>query len=365
MTRTAEVAGAGFAGLTVATELARRGWRVRVHEAGPRPRAFGAGIFLWTNGLRVLTELGVVEWVLARSYEASQWEERDSDDNELGIRPLPLPGGLRMVTMTRRTLHTALLTAAEAAGVEIRTGSRVVAAEPGGVLVTEDGARWPADLAVGADGIRSRVRDSLGLLAGHELFPYGMYRFLVPLARVPEFRGRWRNYLNFLDAGLRRRVLYVPCDERELYLLLGAVHTDEALRQPLDPAVWCETFPVLRPLLAELPPAPRYDRYEVLRLERWSVGRVAVVGDAAHAMPPTLGQGAGTAVMNALRLARAVADARDVPVALRNWESDNRPATELVQAESVIGVRELFPRDGERRDKWPEGAVHAAGRDLV
>lgn len=365
MTRTAEIAGAGFAGLTVAIALAQRGWRVRVHEAGPRPRALGAGIFLWENGLRVLAELAALDPVLTSSYEAARWEERDEENGLFGTRPLPLPGGLRMITLTRQTLLTALLHRARAAGVELRTGSRAVAADPDGVLHTEDGGRWEADLVVGADGIRSRVRDGLGLLAGHHRFPFGLYRFLVPLDRVPAWTGQWCHYVNYLNSRLRRRVLYVPCDSRDLYLLLGAVDTDEALRTPLDPAVWCESFPVLRPVLAELPATPRFDRYEVVRTTSWSSGRAAIVGDAAHAMPPTLGQGAGTAMTNAFALARAVADHHDVPSALRVWEEDNRPATERTQAESVAGVRNLFPREGERRDGWSEGAVHAAGRGVA
>lgn len=365
MRRTAEIAGAGFAGLTVATELARHGWRVRVHEAAPEPRAFGAGIFLWENGLRVLAELDAAAAVLADSFAARLWEERDSENNQLGRRPLPLPGGLRMVTTTRATLHTALLTEAESAGVELRTGSRAIAGDPAGALTTADGEVWKADLVVGADGIRSAVRDSLGLTAGHERFPFGLYRFLVPLDRAPAADGQWRNYVNYWNLALKRRVLYVPCNDRELYLLLGAVDTDQALRRPLDPAVWCKTFPLLRPVLAELPAAPRFDHYENLRLARWSAGHVAIVGDAAHAMPPTVGQGAGTAMTNALTLARAVIGADDVPAALATWETANRPMTEQTQDESIAGVRDLFPRAGVRRDEWTDGAVSIAGRTVT
>ncbi|MDA3645325.1 FAD-dependent monooxygenase [Saccharopolyspora indica] len=359
MVRTAEIAGAGFAGLTVAIELARRGWRVRVHEASPELRAFGAGIFLWENGLQVLAELGVQDRVLATSYEATRWEERDSDNGELGSRPLPVPGGLRMITLTRRDLLTALVDAALESGVSITTGSRAVRADDG-ALCTEDGSVRDADLVVGADGIRSAVRDSLDLLAEHEVFDLGLYRFLVPLDRAPSFDGQWRCYANYWNLRSKRRVLYVPCNERELYLGLGAHASDGALSQPLDSSVWCESFPVLRPVLSELPAAPRYDRYEVLRARKWSSGRVAVVGDAAHAMPPSLGQGAGTAMMNALNLARSVADHDDVVAALRDWEAENRPLTEHAQQESVAIARNLFPVTPERRDGWGEGAVAVA-----
>ncbi|KNB50664.1 2-methyl-3-hydroxypyridine-5-carboxylic acid oxygenase [Streptomyces caatingaensis] len=355
------MAGAGFAGLTLAAELARRGWRVRVHERAPEPRAFGAGIFLWENGLRVLAELGALDAVLADSHEAPHWQERDSDGALIGTRPLPLPGGLRMITLTRQTLHTALHEAARAHGAEIVAGSRVLGAHPDGALRTEDGWIHAADLVAGADGIRSAVRTALGLDGEHREFPVGLYRFLVPLDRAPGTDGQWRDYVNYWNTELSRRVLYVPCDSRHLYLLISAVDGDAALRAPLDPRVWCESFPVLGPLLAHLPAHPRFDRYELIRPARWSAGSAALIGDAAHAMPPTIGQGAGTAMLNALDLARAVADAADVPAALRAWETANRPATERTQDESLTALRGLFPRTGERRDEaWTEGTLSAA-----
>src|SRR5688500_5447175 len=286
-----EVAGAGFAGLTVATALAQRGWTARVHESAAELRNFGAGIFLWENGLKVYQEVGGYDDVLAASHSAELWEERDHQGNLLGTRPFPLPGGVRMITLTRQDLYAPLLEAARAAGVEFRTDSRVVAAEPEGVLVTEDGGRWTADLAVGADGIRSNVRDSLGVRLQHQVFRFGIYRFLVPIDLARGSDGQWRNYVNYWNLAEKRRVLYVPCNPRDLYVLLGAVDDDPALAQPLDAATWQESFPVLAPVLAELPAAPRFDNYEVLKLERWSVGRVVIVGDAAHAIPPTIGPG--------------------------------------------------------------------------
>ncbi|MEX5634494.1 FAD-dependent oxidoreductase [Parafrankia sp. FMc2] len=360
MTRTAEIAGAGFGGLTVATELARRGWRVRVHEQAIRPPAFGAGIFLWENGLRVLEELGGLPAALARCYEAPHWEERDADGDLLGVRPLPLPDGLRMVTLTRHDLLAVLLERAAQAGVELRPASRVTAADPEGALVTADGTRWEADLVVGADGIRSVVRGSLGLLDRHERFDFGLYRFLVPRDRAPGRDGRWGGYVNYWHLNLRRRVLYVPCNDEDLYLLLGALIGDPALATPLDAELWCSTFPSLRPVLAELPESPRYDQYEVLSLREWSAGRAAVVGDAAHAMPPTIGQGAGTAMMNAINLARAVSDHEDVPTALRLWEDENRPLTEQTQEESMTALRALFPRSDARPGGWSDGTLTVA-----
>ncbi len=91
--RHAEIAGAGFAGLTLATALARRGWSVRVHERSAAPRGGGAGIFLWENGLRTLAALGLEQEVLQRSHSAAAWQERDHEGADIGRRPFPCPAG--------------------------------------------------------------------------------------------------------------------------------------------------------------------------------------------------------------------------------------------------------------------------------
>lgn len=390
--RHVEIAGAGFAGLTLATALARRGWSVRVHERTESPRGGGAGIFLWENGLRTLAALGIEDRVLERSHSAAAWEERDERGADLGFRPFPLPGGLRMVTMTRQDLYAPLLAAARAAGVELRTGSSVVGADPAGVLLTAerdaDGApsdlaasagttarRWPADVAIGADGIHSRVRDSLGLLRERTAFDeLTIVRFTVPLSRAPGTDGQWRNYVDHWNLADRRRVMFVPCNDEDLYLLLAARSTDaEAVARPLDSAVWCESFPLLEPILRDLPDAPHADLYEMVAVDSWSSGRVAIVGDAAHAMPPTIGQGAGTAMTNALALATALdatvpedgdaaARAAAVTEALTAWETAERPATDATQATSVARLANLFPTPGVRRDSWGPQPLAAAER---
>ena len=159
----AEIAGAGFAGLTAAIALHQRGWTVRVHEISHELRAFGAGIFIWENGLRVLRAVGAYEDVLANAHQAGVYETR-RDNILIAEHSFSAAEGPRMLTMTRQHLYAAILNIARKEGIKIVTGSEVIGATPDGVLLTASGNKYHADLVVGADGVRSKVRDSLGLL---------------------------------------------------------------------------------------------------------------------------------------------------------------------------------------------------------
>src|ERR1700760_2430625 len=137
-----EVAGAGLAGLTVATALAKRGWTVRVHEKGRELREIGAGIYLWENALRALEDVGAYEEVAAAGERINSPELRDHR-HRLLQREWLRDG--RLITIPRRFLHTALVNAARNVGVEILTNSPVVGAQPAGALEFADGTLAPAD----------------------------------------------------------------------------------------------------------------------------------------------------------------------------------------------------------------------------
>ncbi|MEU1881463.1 FAD-dependent oxidoreductase [Streptosporangium sp. NPDC020072] len=330
-TRHAQVIGAGLGGLTAAAALAQRGWTVRLHERDPEIRAIGAGIYLWGNGLSVLRALGVFDEAVEGAHLGPVAESRDRHGHVVESIPINGEHGPELYTILRRRLIDALAGAAVRAGVEIVTGSTAVAATPDGEVEFADGTRRRSDLVVAADGVNSRLRDSLGLLRRRVRMPQGAARMLVP--RRPGFvaPADEAKYIEYFSGS--RRILYTPSSADRLYVALVCSTGDEhARRVPLDKDTWLRSFPLLEELIGCLDTESRWDRFEFLELRRWSAGVVSVLGDAAHAQPPYLGQGGGCAMMNALGLAEAVTFGEgDLETRLRRWEAAERPVIQHTQ----------------------------------
>lgn len=333
--RHAEIAGAGFAGLTTAAALTRRGWTVTLHEKGPELRAFGAGIVLWHNSLQVLRNIDAYDMLENRSMVPPFYETRIH--NETVSREDFW--GLPWRTMTRQDLHETLVDAAVRAGVEIKVDSEVVSADPSGGITLASGEVRTADLVVGADGVTSKVRDSIGFEQERASSRDGITRLLVPRNKELLGEGEWDNVIDFWNFEPRvLRVLYVPCNDDQLYIaLMAPVDDPEGSAVPINFDVWAENFPNLVPILE--PAAKihgRYDGYQTNVLKSWTNGKVALIGDSAHAMCPALAQGAGCSMTNAYSLAEAAtASHDDLAADLANWEAQERGVTDRCQERSA------------------------------
>lgn len=328
----AQVAGAGFAGLTAAIALRQNGWDVTLHERDSELRAFGAGIYLWHNGLRVLEAIDALDDVLLGSHTPptyETWMQNKSVSKETF-------NGLSWRIMTRSHLHNALVKRAREVGVEVRVNSEAVSADAEGRLTLQTGEVLKADLIVGADGVGSKVRDSLGFKQDRWVSTDGIIRLIVPRKKEELGAGEWDNTIDMWNFEPRvQRILYSPCNKDELYLGLMAPAADpRGSRVPLDLEVWVEMFPFLEPCLAEAAKlqSARYDNYATTKLDSWVKGKVALVGDAAHAMCPALAQGAGCAMVNAFSLSQDLAENSSVEDALASWEKRIRPITDRCQA---------------------------------
>lgn len=362
MTRHAEIAGAGFAGLAAATALAQKGWSVRLHERGEKLRSLGAGIFMWRNSLEILKELGLYDSLRPQCHRPPFYE---TSIHDVSVSKETF-GGVEYLTMTRADLHGVLVAGAHAAGVEILTDSHVVGATRDGEIKLESGEIYSADLVIGADGVHSKVRDSMDFKYEKWGSRDGIARVLIP--RDKEYiGGDWDNVIDMWNFAPRMmRILYVPCNEDELYLGLMAPNEDEeAAKIPIDLAVWADMFPRMRTALehvAKLAEARR-DTYETRVLDAWVDGAVALVGDSAHAMCPALAQGAGCGMVNAFTLAERVSEPGvSVSEALKSWEAEFRGLTDRCQDRSKYMME---TRSMSRGNQFSEEILETAAFDPI
>jgi 2-polyprenyl-6-methoxyphenol hydroxylase-like FAD-dependent oxidoreductase len=338
--RHAEIAGAGMVGLTAAAVLARRGWSVRVHEKASELREIGAGMSMWPNGVRALKEAGAYEDAVEAADELNSWQLRDHRNRVLQDEWMT-DGVGQSHGLLRPRVHAALVKAATGYGAEIVTGSRVTGATSAGELILASGERLAADLVIGADGIHSPVREALGLTKRKRELPDGGGRHLIP--RRPDDPAnimieRWVG---------GRRVGILPCTPEHVYVYLCCSADDvEGRDQTRSFETWKETFPELRPFIERITPGGEWRPFTDVVVTSWSRGNAAVVGDAASAMSPNLGQAACVGMSNATALAQALDVYPTVREALEAWERSERAVTDATQLYSRfygwIGTR--WPR---------------------
>ena len=156
-----------------------------------------------------------------------------------------------------------------------------------------------------------------------------------------------------------RRVLYTPCSETDIYIALTMLDSDTAAKAvPVRKDEWKRAFPHLEILIDRIGDQGRYDRFDMIKLKRWSAGRVALIGDAAHALPPNIGQGGGCAMMNALSLAVYLEREDDIGVGARHHGSVMSGRSPSTPSASRIFL--ACRRPGRRRCAPSRSALPAA-----
>ncbi|HUM16642.1 MAG TPA: FAD-dependent monooxygenase [Candidatus Nitrosotalea sp.] len=353
------VIGAGIGGLTAALTLARVGLSVRVYEQAPALREVGAGIQLAPNATRILHRLGLAAALARVAVRPAQSELRRWDDGRtLWSQPLgdaiEARFGAPYYHLYRPDLLD-VLAAALPAGV-LRLGHRLVALREraGGVdLGFADAAPARADVVVGADGIHSAVR---AVLLGPESPRFSgsaAYRGLVPIDRLahldlPRQGYAWlgpdRHFVHYYVAAgrLMNFVGVCPAGEWRLESWSARGRVPDAL------AEFAGFHPVVREIIGAVDETYRWALYDRPPLARWSMGRITLLGDAAHAMLPFLAQGACQAIEDAAALAAllAGADAGAVPERLARYEALRKPRTTRVQQGSYENATTYHLPDG-------------------
>jgi 2-polyprenyl-6-methoxyphenol hydroxylase-like FAD-dependent oxidoreductase len=321
----AEIAGGGIAGLCSATMLAQQGWTVRVHERSAEIRELGTGIFIKNNAIEVLEGMEVFDRLSAHGLRLERAQLLDRGGRIMQERSLR--DRARVYIFLRQRLVEALRDAAERAGVEIVTSSTAITADPKGELLLANGRRLRADIVIVADGAQSKVRAGLGIGADYRSLPTIVSRYLLPsLGKLgePITSEHWSD---------RYSIGITPCADNLTYVYQVSPEWDKAASSlPSNVALWSKAFPQLEQIIEMISQGDATQHnYSVVQCPRWHKGRVAIVGDAAHALPPTLGQGVGLTLMNTYALATILGVHEAAEDALPVWEAAVRFVSDRTQ----------------------------------
>jgi 2-heptyl-3-hydroxy-4(1H)-quinolone synthase len=342
------VVGGGIGGLSLARELVRRGLAVQVLEKAPQLAPIGAGIIMNPNAMRVLEGNGLADEVRSDSWPYLIRETCDQRGNALAIRdyrPLYGAGTLSEGALVHRAqLLGALLRGVPAELIRFGTVLKNVESLPERVRVEiEGGEIFEADLLVGADGIRSEVRRRLFGDIHPTYMGYRSHRFVL------ENHPGIAHFMDFLGRG--QRVGLVPISAARLYVwttfnsphdrppaLADVGEFRRMFRQFTDARVQ-RVFAAVSSLEEVIT-----TDVEEVRMPQWSRGRAVLLGDAAHAMTPNIGQGAGMAMEDAAVLAEELAAAGGgLAQALERYAARRGP-----RVERIVRVSRQVGEDGQR-----------------
>lgn len=322
------IAGYGTAGQAAALMLSADGHHVEVFERAAAPGPVGAGFLLQPTGLGVLHSLGLLPEVLAHGAPVHRlYGENYRGRAVMDIRYADVDARLYGLGLQRGALFEVLHAAWAGLGT-LRTGQPVVAVDAdAGRMRTADGQQHgPYDLIIAADGSASALRAALGPARLDRPYPWGALWCLVPAEDWPHDQMLCQRYraarrmIGLLPVGSR------PGDaQRKLSFFWSLPVQDFAAWEMLDFDAFrselTQLWPEAESVFGRLDGPAQLARatYRDVMLRRWHTGRLVLMGDAAHAMSPQLGQGVNMALLDALALRDALRSTTRVTDALQRY----------------------------------------------
>jgi salicylate hydroxylase len=357
------IVGGGIGGLSAALSLLAAGFDVQVYEQAAELREIGAGVQVSPNASRLLHRLGLADALAATGVKPLAWHQRRWDDGRTLLRAplaeeLEATYGFPHYQMHRADLLAALAEAVPAERVHL--GHRLTGLDDLGDRVRArfaNGATAEVGVLVGADGIHSVVR---GLLFGPDRARFTgcvAYRGLVPAERLRHldlevtaqiWMGPGQHFVHYFVSAMRL-VNFVAIVEQDAWT--GESWTDRGdLADAL--AAYADWHPQVRAILGAGDETFIWALLDRSPMDRWSVGRVTLLGDACHAMLPFMAQGAAQAIEDGAALAACLRADPDVPAALRRYEEIRIPRTARLQGMSADNkIRFHLPDGPEQRER--------------
>lgn len=341
---TIAVVGAGLGGMTVAGLLQRAGFKVNVYEQAPAFSRIGAGIHFSANVMLVMRRLGIEKQLYDIGLHPDAFVSRKWDTGEtLFELPLDVESearyGAAYINVHRGDLHAILESSLERGTVAF--GKKLQKLDASGSrtrLVFSDGEQVETDIVIGADGVNSKVRESVvgiakprytGHIAHRSIFPAQLLRGL-PIRACTKWWGADSHIL----------VYYMNQTRDEVYIVTSAPQAEWNETASFVPcnrdeflAVFSGYHPELRQVVESAPEVTKWPVFDLEPITRWHKRNVVLLGDACHAMRPYMAAGAAMAIEDAAILARCLAElgTRDAATSLAYYEANRMPRVSNVQ----------------------------------
>jgi len=308
------IVGAGLGGLAAAIALRRQGFEVQVYEQAPELAEFGAGINISPNSVKFFEAMGLAEKLHVVASEPIGLSWRDWGANEISYS-LPFGDfekryGAKYYVVHRSDLHRLLSEAVPQSSIQLGMRCTLVESRNGSVgLSFADGTSAEADVAVGCDGIRSAVRACIFGGQGPHYAGTMCWRALAPSDALPEdyhdrYVNQWSGDGGFVISYRIRQgkfINFVAVRQQPGW-------TEPAWSVPSSVDEMLAAFPdvgaKLRRMMAAATSCSKWGQFTGEHAPRWTKDRVTLLGDSAHAMLATFGQGANMAFEDAYVLAR-------------------------------------------------------------
>ncbi|MBX3195688.1 MAG: FAD-dependent oxidoreductase [Microbacteriaceae bacterium] len=351
--RSVLIVGGGISGLTTAIALAQRDVRVTLVERAPAFARVGHGLTVQGNALRVFREIGVLDRVMQHSHPEEEGVTLFHSDGSVMMHlETPRTGGPDLpptIGVLRADVHEILVERATELGVELRLGTELVSFDNHGdsaSTLLSDGSTEFWDLVIVADGIRSQTRAKLGI--PDEPAPSGLGIWRAVTDRLPEMTGG----IAFPAPGDEGafKVGYTPISATQCYVFVLC----SPQRTANDLPDWQEMRRLMEPFhgqfdwLRESIDDSRFLNFQeiewIFAEGPWHQGRVIAIGEAVHAVPPLIAQGAAQCVEDAWLLADYVTREGDLETQLTEFEARRKPRIKgVVDASLQLAYWECHP----------------------
>ncbi|HEX5146934.1 MAG TPA: FAD-dependent monooxygenase [Conexibacter sp.] len=367
------VVGGGIGGLTAALSLGQAGYDVSLYERAPEITPIGAGISLWPNGVKVMQWLGVGEELAALAPPMRRLRYLAPDGEQLtdiSLAPLESAAGQRAYPIARTDIQLTLLRHLGDERVTLDATCVGADQDDDGVTVRfADGREVRADVLVGADGVRSALREQV---IGEPWPPRYAgnvnWNGLVP---ADEAIGPLDAFTLIVGEG--RRCGFMPVSEGRFYFFFDAAMPADSVverggwRAELEQLFrgWGSNVHALLDGLDE-ERMVRHPIHDLEPLPRFADRRIALLGDAAHAATPMLGQGAAMAMEDAVVLTRClVTTDMGIAHALERYESQRSDRAHAIARASRERTELMIASDPVATERWYAQLRGAEDGDVI